>query len=102
MMISYSKSFGTYESDVDNEDTNDPYKGTNDKPAHENPKLPTEKPNARAVLEGKDHLEFGSLVVAAFPEMLRKSDDYAVELTRPYRDVIMRPSLFNWKVNQGL
>jgi len=39
-------------------------------------------------------------VVASFPEMLQKTDDYAVELSRPYQDIIIRPSLFNWKLNE--
>jgi len=34
--------------------------------------------------------------------MLQKTDNFAIELKRPHRDLIIRPSLFNWKLNEEL
>ena len=42
------------------------------------------------------------MVVATFDKMLKKSDDYAIELKKPNREIILRPSLFNWKLNNSL
>jgi len=59
--------------------------------------MSTDKPNDRSKVNGL--LELGTMVVATFEKMLKKSDNHAVELTRPAQEIILKPSLYNWKLD---